>query len=197
MKWLLAICLWMMPYATLPKPAAFAKGILVYGDTMNMMFIITLSKDDAIDIRSIPTDTLVGISCANQQVSTLSNIKDEPCLISSLEASFPITITNVVHLHPKAIEEDFTLSKSLSYIQNFHDFQTYFHELGTQVSFSMLWKLHNYVDCDLALQDIIRFYQIYTADDFQISYYFLHLFKVSPTQWIALDTQFYPCSICT
>lgn len=196
MKLVLSVCLLFLPYQTTTSHTVKEPVILVYGDELSMYFLITLLEEDTIAIRTIPTDTLLPISCAFHQVSAIGNIQDRTCLTHSLEAAFPIRITNVVTLHTKQIEADFTFSNNAAQIENFTDFQSYFHELGTQVSLSTIWKFSSYISTDLSLKDLMHFYHIYTSDDFQIQYYFLHLISINKVQKVAIDRKFYECLTC-
>lgn len=191
MKWILSIFMIIAPIQLSQQTATKEQGLLIYGDDLTMMFFVTPLSDDQVALRTIPANTIVPATCASNKVVALSSIQDDTCLRDTINNAFPIEITNTIQIHTKQIEEDFTITKPAKQLTDFHEMQDYFDALGSQLSISLLWKFHTYVTTDLSIQDMIRYYQIYTADKFGIQYYFLHLLSIDPYHTVAIDHNFY------
>lgn len=165
--------------------------ILIYGDELSMLFLISIQPSHTVSIKTIPMNTMIPAVCANNHPTALSNISDEDCIKASLAAVYPLEITNSLYLHTKQIEQDFTVSLPARACKNFADMQTYFHEIGTQISYSIIWGIHDYINSDISLLDLYTYYDLYTADDLKLQYYFLHLIQLDAFHSVSLDTQFY------
>lgn len=171
------------------------EAILVYGDDLSMVFLISIRPSQTIAIRTLPSNSVIPAVCANNQVVTLSSLNDQACLTSSLMAAYPIDIVNTIYISTQKIEEDFKVSKRAKELSSFADMQIYFHELGSQLSFSIIFSLHHYIKTYVSLSDLYTYYQLYTADDLSIQYYFLHLIQLDFSHWISLDTAFYKTDV--
>lgn len=191
---ILSICSCLMLLSCLPAHAATATTILIYSDRLSMFLLLTAKNDHEVDIATIPSDIVFPITCANNTPATLSTITDadmQTCMIETVSSALSISVTKYIYLHGKAIEQAYVTTLSMKDIQNLEQLQSYFSAIGEQVHLSVVWKFPQYMNTNLSLSQIYDLYQIYKAEDFSITYHFLHLLQYQ-YKWYALDRHFYP-----
>lgn len=196
MKKLMICCLFLLSCTSVN--ARTPQSILVYGKAMQQLFILTIVNDTQVEIKTIPTDLYVPITCAKQAPHALTSLTqgdNQDCLIASLNASFALTIQDYIQIDIDAVNTNFAIDKNAYDMKTFASLQAYFDEIALSLGINDLFHYQDYINTNLNLKDLYDFYAVYTNDELELKYQFLSYVFIQKRMLYPLTTSFSTISL--